>query len=647
MKKIITFALALFAAFNTRAQCSPLIYAGGAHADISSIMELNIKTDFCATGNGVDNDHFAFEAATNFINARKGYCKLIIPAGTYIVGNPVSGNGYFLHGGTVLNIFGCTNVEIVGESNPTLRYADGFHYGYFDSLSGMPLTDAQASLISWGSTTPRPACWAFTENMISVSYNLKDGYIKISGLTLDGNAYPGKMVLGGKDNDVDIQLPNYGIRVLDVANLSLNNLTVKRFGLDGLYILNGDTVYKTNKFNINNCVFEYNGRQAMSICGADSGIINNSQFNSSGMGILASIPAAGIDIEEEIPTKIARNLIFNNCRFENNRKSAIDITSGLGIGKGFYFNNCSIVAMKNPETAVPGSNTGNLAVEMSLYKKVRFHNCDIYGVVMDGGNEASTVDDGVHFSKCRFSDCYYRKDTVSDELLRVPPYTHSTITLLTRDGKYSKYLRVDSCSFDLYNKRLWLLNTTTNEPTSVTNTQIRINSPNTYTDFVNIGYDSNVVFSNNVFYYYWYQNYQHIQNSLVYNAPYEIDGIRFWHWSVPNNLYPSACADTLDTALTMKGGQNGHLLPAEKANPIDQDIRLYPNPVHQSRFCIENTSNKQFYYELSDVRGGLLDKSMIGPYAKSNIQYPRLAPGIYLVKLSNKSATKIIKLVVQ
>ncbi len=94
--RIIMLAVMVLAgAFRAMAQCTtPLVFdpANTVHTDISSVLTLNIKTDFCATGAGVTNDQAAFEAASAFIKKRSGYAKLVIPAGTYRVGRQTPGS---------------------------------------------------------------------------------------------------------------------------------------------------------------------------------------------------------------------------------------------------------------------------------------------------------------------------------------------------------------------------------------------------------------------------------------------------------------------------------------------------------------------------------------------------------------------------
>lgn len=639
-KKMLFFLLAICLTVKGFAQCTALVYDAGnfAHTNLSTILELDIEEDFCADGSDALNDQAAFEAASNFINARGGYCRLTIPAGTYIVGNQSSSLGYFAYApNNVLNIQNCANVEIIGIDKPTIRYRDGLHYGYFNESTGAPLSDADATGISIGSANPTEAKWAIMNFMINISYERTGtSYFKISNLILDGNVYPGTIFLGGKDEIQGIQLPFDGIRIWEAANVTIENVTVKRFGRDGIYIGN-----RTDQKNvkIRQCLSEYNGRQALTIAAGDSISVIDSKLNSAGMGEIASIPCSGVNIEEELTVQMAQNVVFSNCSFEQNRKAAIDITSGNGVGKGFFFNNCDIIAMKNPETTIPGANNGNVAMEIGRYKKLRFSNCNIYGVILDAGNGAMTADDGVHFTKCYFSDCYHKYNSTLNAMVAVEPYTHSTLTYVTRDGHVSDYLKIDSCHFELFTKRLWMLNTSTATPATVSNTTITLANPNTYSDNVNIGIDSNVVFQGNTFFYHYYQTYKHVSGGVAYESPYAISGINFWHW-YNNNFYPPVCADTIPG--TMVSGQVKPA-PGNITNPIGNRFSVYPNPAINQKFYVENHFSENARYILTDINGNRIDEGTIPHDSKITLSYQQLPRGIYILKLLNTLFTQTEK----
>lgn len=627
IKKLFLFLVTACLAAKVSGQCTPLVFSASnaQHTDISSILELNIETDFCADGSDMNSDQAAFEAASNFINARGGYCRLIIPEGGYRVGRQEHMGGYFSYApANVLNIQNCANVEIKGIGQPVLRYDEGFHYGYFDETTGLPLTDAQATLISVDAPGQNPANWAIMNFMINISYEKANNtYFKISNLVLDGNVHPGQITLGGKDEIQGIQLAFDGIRIWEASHVTIDNVTTKYFGRDGIYIGN-----RTDQKNvlINNCVTEYNGRQGLTIAAGDSITVRNSRLNNAGMGEVASIPASAVNIEEEISGQKAQNIIFDSCHFEQNRKGAIDITSGFGQGKGFFFNNCTIVAMKNPESPVPGANNGNVAMELSLYKKIRFYNCKIYGVILDGGNGATNPDDGVHFKKCYFSDCYHKYDATANAMIPVAPYTHSTVTYVTRDDHSSDYLKIDSCNFELFYKRLWRIVSNPATPAGISNTTIKLATPNTYSDYVNIGIDSNATFNNNTFFYYYYQTYRHVANGTTYESPYAISGINFWHWN-SNGFYPPVCPDTIP------GQQAAAYQALNEQHTGVRLFSLYPNPAINGKFAVDHHQDGSGRYLLMDIGGHKFDEGNLRPYATTAFDYRHLPPGIYLFRV--------------
>ncbi len=144
LKTVILLFLLCSSYAGIYAQCTPLVFNSNdpQHTNLGVIMSLNIKDNFCAIGDGSADDQPAFDAAGAFIRARGGYCKLLLPDGTYRVGQQYpDSNNYYKYGSYGLNIFGCMSTEIVGEGGARMFYKDHLMYGYFDS-SGTPLNSS-------------------------------------------------------------------------------------------------------------------------------------------------------------------------------------------------------------------------------------------------------------------------------------------------------------------------------------------------------------------------------------------------------------------------------------------------------------------------------------------------------------------------
>ena len=160
--------------------------------------------DFGATGDGVTNDTAAFQAAATYINAQDGG-KLIIPAGTYLVGSQTfagaGGLGYAYLGADILHIQNCSKPVVIECDGAVIKFKDGLKYGSFDPVTG---------------AVYNPASMPFT----NVNYQASTGImLRFSGnanvailgsLELDGNNLNAS--LGGTWGDTGRQIVSYGNR---------------------------------------------------------------------------------------------------------------------------------------------------------------------------------------------------------------------------------------------------------------------------------------------------------------------------------------------------------------------------------------------------------------------------------------------------
>ncbi|HYH15773.1 MAG TPA: glycosyl hydrolase family 28-related protein, partial [Flavisolibacter sp.] len=104
-----------------------------------SYVTKDIKS-FGAKGDGKTNDQAAFEKAAAYFNQRGGNGKLVIPRGTYIIGQQDFTQGkdgkpaYFGH--DVLRLVSIKNLTIEGKDGAKLKYSDSLRFGAFNPETG-------------------------------------------------------------------------------------------------------------------------------------------------------------------------------------------------------------------------------------------------------------------------------------------------------------------------------------------------------------------------------------------------------------------------------------------------------------------------------------------------------------------------------
>lgn len=151
--------------------------------------------------------------------------------------------------------------------------------------------------------------------------------IWIEGLELDGNN--DQMTESTTVNEGE----DYGIVMRSCNDVTLKNLNVHNFATDGVY-LEGSGLLKTpsKRVTMENCLLQYNGRQALTIGGCFDCTFTNVGFNNTGdtagMGqYKGHSPKKGVDIEPifAYPGRtdlMTSDITFNNCQFLANKGGA-------------------------------------------------------------------------------------------------------------------------------------------------------------------------------------------------------------------------------------------------------------------------------------------------------------------------------------
>jgi hypothetical protein len=336
--------------------------------------------DFGAKGDGKTNDTEAFNKASEFFNKRNGNGILKIPKGIYIVGkqayNPNSQPQRPFQGLPVLYFNNCKNMQVIGFKGSVIKYKDSLKFGAFNPNT-LQKHDSKSNFIDL-------AYMADLSNCITV-YNSSN--VKISSIECNGNNKG--LTLGGAWGDVGFQVAHYGLYIINSKNVTLDNIYMHHFGLDGMCVSNNGK--EVDDIKISNSKFEYNSRQGFSWIGGNTVYVNNCSFNYTGKAAFGSSPGAGVDIEAE-NNQTCRNGFFKNCNFIDNSGLALGADSGPS--EDMVFENCNFIGLSNHAVLVNKPN-------------FRFNKCNFKGTVGWGYITKDTAK-ATKFYSCIFDNKDYQ-----------------------------------------------------------------------------------------------------------------------------------------------------------------------------------------------------------------------------------------------
>jgi hypothetical protein len=337
----------------------------------------SIKT-FGAKGDGRTNDHIAFEKAATFFNKRGGNGKLIIPAGTYIIGKQEytgdKPNAYAFTGKDVLHFDSVKNFTVEGTSGSILRYRDSLRFGTFDPKTKFKYTHENNFYNS---------AYAAVIGHCIFFGNSKN--VSVKNLIIDGNNI--NMIKGGGYGDIGTQLPHYGIFIYNSQKISVTDINAHHFALDGMSISNILSKQK-DEISITNSSFEYNSRQGFSWIGGNDLHVKNCKFNHTGKSKFSSPPGAGVDIEAEIGP--VRNGVFEHCEFADNTGCGLTAVSN---DSACSFIDCTFWGVTNWSTWI-------------TTPAFTFTSCRFYGSTVWGYNSPDDKNATKYFN-CIFEDKPY------------------------------------------------------------------------------------------------------------------------------------------------------------------------------------------------------------------------------------------------
>jgi len=337
--------------------------------------------DYGADPTGVANSTDAFAAAAAAIEAQDGG-KLVIPAGTYIVGKQTfagaTGKGYSYKASTILTIQNCTEPVVIEFQGAVIRMASGLKFGSFNPVTG---------------AVYNPSSMPFT----NVDYRADLGYMLylnnnanvsvIGSVEMDGNN--AAITLGGTWGDTGTQIAAYGFLSYNCDILNISNVYSHHHCLDGMAIgYTGLTETSPLKpTTLTNVVCDYNGRQGLSVVGANGLTAISCKFNNTGKGVIVSAPGAGVDLEAE--SSVIRNSSFVDCEMINN--TGVGMVADSGDTSGVTFNRCKFIG------------TTSWAI---WPKKPRFafRDCLMVGSSVNVYSSTTNPDDATKFYNCKFTD---------------------------------------------------------------------------------------------------------------------------------------------------------------------------------------------------------------------------------------------------
>lgn len=308
-----------------------------------------MRVDFGAVGDGITDDSKAFKRASDWINANwsaSSSIKIIVPAGTYLVGYQVR-KGEIWNYGTgsinnpsqsylgvpVFNLTNASNVIIEGAPNMASRiiYKNGLMYGGYR-------TDTESPCTAYGACNNCPG-GADVATVGPFLFLTKCSCITVSNFWVEGRYNMCKRQ-GMVGECASIQLQYDGILLAGSDNVTISDITCTNFGRDGLmsYYTAGTNC---SDLTLTNFISSGNGRQGFSLVSGINVTATNCDFILTGNikdgAIYSGNPGAGLDIEPDQGGTVS-NCSFTNCRFSRNQ--SVGMISDNYFPSGLTFDNC-------------------------------------------------------------------------------------------------------------------------------------------------------------------------------------------------------------------------------------------------------------------------------------------------------------------
>jgi hypothetical protein len=183
-----------------------------------------------------------------------------------------------------------------------------------------------------------------------------------------------------------------------VSNVKVYGVTLRDSGGDGIYVAGGAQKYSRN-IHIKDVDCDNHYRQGISVISVDGLLVENSVFRNT----WGTPPSAGVDIEPDSPAERVRDLVFRNCRFEDNYGDGIEIfLAHLKPESGdvsILFDNCRVTSRRGTGirvTKIADDGPGGL---------VEFRNCTVENTE---GYGVKVQDKSAQRARVRFVNCAVR-----------------------------------------------------------------------------------------------------------------------------------------------------------------------------------------------------------------------------------------------
>jgi hypothetical protein len=359
---------------------------------------LDIVTDFGADPSGITNSQCAFEAASDFFNARQGNGTLVIPAGNYMVGqqNPVSPpyHPFWNTGNDVLCFENCSNLIIQGAISTSgieskVKFKDCMMYGLFDPVTGERwIGDSRDGIMGCNYLLYSKMATPGNFLVLSNCNNVLVKFLEVNGNS-DHISYGGHYCDG-------IQAPATGIILNSSVNVSIDNVNMHHFGQDGIS-LSELVLFHERKFvniNISNSKFNWNGRVGFNWNSGRGVNVVSCEFNYNGLGRFGMAAYDGVDFENDGhggPVELGN---FVKCDFLFNYYAGIECNlQQARYVRDMTFTSCNFASGSNYNgssyAAIPGG------------KNFDFKLCNFYGALSSAYHarvtRRSTNNDNVKF----------------------------------------------------------------------------------------------------------------------------------------------------------------------------------------------------------------------------------------------------------
>ena len=183
------------------------------------------------------------------------------------------------------------------------------------------------------------------------------------------------------------------------SDVSIEGLTLRDSGGDGIIVAGGPKAKWCSNIRIKDVLCDNNYRQGMSIISCDGLTVEHCQFNNT----WGTPPSCGVDIEPDVPSERAANIVFRHCEFRDNYADGIELHLGNLKRKSapisIRFENCRVSSRRGSGMRV------SKLFDDGPAGLVEFEDCVVDGAEAYG---IKVQDKSVEAARVRFVHCSIR-----------------------------------------------------------------------------------------------------------------------------------------------------------------------------------------------------------------------------------------------